>query len=83
LPVGIVKDSDGWGIARRRPGRPRIEPQLRRLIQRMAMENGLWGAPRIHGELLKLGFSVSDIFREPRRQPGAHLDDDVVVPDEP
>ena len=60
LPVGIVKDSDGWGIARRRPGRPRIEPQLRRLIQRMAMENGLWGAPRIHGELLKLGFIVSE-----------------------
>ena len=59
LPVGIVKDSDGWGIARRRPGRPRIEPQLRRLIQRMAMENGLWGAPRIHGELLKLGSSAA------------------------
>jgi len=39
--------------ARRRPGRPRIEPQLRSLIQRMALENGLWGAPRIHGELLK------------------------------
>jgi len=46
--------------ARRRPGRPRIEPQLRSLIQRMAMENGLWGAPRIHGELLKLGFIVSE-----------------------
>jgi len=45
---------------RRRPGRPRIEPQLRSLIQRMAMENGLWGAPRIHGELLKLGFIVSE-----------------------
>jgi len=45
---------------RRRPGRPPIEPQLRSLIQRMALENGLWGAPRIHGELLKLGFSVSE-----------------------
>ena len=45
---------------RRRPGRPRIEPQLRSLIQRMAMENGLWGAPRIHGELLKLGLIVSE-----------------------
>ena len=46
--------------ARRRPGRPPIDPQLRSLIQRMAMENGLWGAPRIHGELVKLGFIVSD-----------------------
>ena len=43
-----------------RPGRPRIDSQLRSLIERMAMENGLWGAPRIHGELLKLGFSVSE-----------------------
>jgi hypothetical protein len=42
------------------PGRPRIDVQLRGLIKRMAMENGLWGAPRIHGELLKLGFTVSE-----------------------
>src|SRR6266851_524919 len=46
--------------SRRRPGRPRIDVQLRGLIKRMAMENGLWGAPRIHGELLKLGFTVSE-----------------------
>ena len=46
--------------APRRPGRPRIDPLLRSLIQRMAMENGLWGAPRIHGELLKLGLIVSE-----------------------
>jgi hypothetical protein len=46
--------------ARRRPGRPRIDPQLRNLIERIALENGLWGAPRIHGELLKLGFIVSE-----------------------
>jgi hypothetical protein len=46
--------------ARRRLGRPRIDPQLRSPIQRMAMENGLWGARRIHGELLKLGFIVSE-----------------------
>ena len=44
----------------RRPGRPRIDSQLRSLIGRMAEENGLWGAPRIHGELLKLGFTVSE-----------------------
>src|ERR1700692_4574068 len=42
-----------------RGGRPRIPRELRRLIIRMARENFLWGAPRIHGELLMLGFSVS------------------------
>ena len=39
-------------------GRPQIETELRLLIRRMSMENPLWGAPRIHGELLKLGFEV-------------------------
>src|SRR3984893_5039950 len=38
-----------------RGGRPRIEMELRRLIRQMSTENQLWGAPRIHGELLKLG----------------------------
>jgi hypothetical protein len=46
--------------SRRLPGRPRIASQLRSLIGRMATENFLWGAPRIHGELLKLGFTVSE-----------------------
>jgi putative transposase len=45
--------------SRRRNGRPSIAPDVRRLIQRMAKENPLWGAPRIHGELLKLGLDVS------------------------
>jgi Integrase core domain len=45
--------------SRRRGGRPRIEIELRALIRRMSTENLLWGAPRIHGELLKLGFSVA------------------------
>ena len=40
-------------------GRPQIEAELRALIRRMSMENPLWGAPRIHGELLKLGFEVA------------------------
>jgi hypothetical protein len=40
-------------------GRPLIEPKLRALIRQMSMENPLWGAPRIHGELLKLGFEVA------------------------
>jgi hypothetical protein len=42
-----------------RGGRPRIEMELRALIRLMSTENQLWGAPRIHGELLKLGFSVA------------------------
>src|ERR1700726_4947900 len=40
-------------------GRPQIETELRALIRRMSIENPLWGAPRIHGELLKLGFDVA------------------------
>ena len=42
-----------------RGGRPPISAELRALIRRMSRENGLWGAPRIQGELLKLGFSVA------------------------
>jgi hypothetical protein len=41
-------------------GRPRIEHELRDLIRRMSKENPLWGAPRIHGELLILGFEVAE-----------------------
>src|ERR1700747_2107125 len=40
-------------------GRPQIETELRALIRQMSIENPLWGAPRIHGELLKLGFEVA------------------------
>jgi transposase InsO family protein len=40
-------------------GRPQVETDLRALIRRMSIENPLWGAPRIHGELLKLGFAVA------------------------
>src|SRR5712692_1738403 len=45
--------------SRPRGGRPQIDTELRGLIRRMSMENPLWGAPRIHGELLKLGFEVA------------------------
>ena len=45
--------------SRSRGGRPQIETDLRALIRRMSIENPLWGAPRIHGELLKLGFEVA------------------------
>jgi transposase InsO family protein len=40
-------------------GRPKIAADLRALIRRRSVDNPLWGAPRIHGELLKLGFEVA------------------------
>jgi len=45
--------------SRPRGGRPQIEGGLRALIRQMSIDNPLWGAPRIHGELLKLGFEVA------------------------
>jgi transposase InsO family protein len=56
-------------------GRPPIDMELRVLIRRMNVENPLWGAPRIHGELLKLGFevaqsSVAKYMVKRRRPPG-------------
>jgi transposase InsO family protein len=41
-------------------GRPQVDADLRALIRRMSVDNPLWGAPRIHGELLKLGFEVAE-----------------------
>jgi len=46
--------------SRGRSGRPGIDRELRELIQEMSRDNPLWGAPRIHGELLKLGFEVAE-----------------------
>src|SRR6202163_3811075 len=49
-----------WRWRSRPPGgRPPIEAELRALIRQMSRENLLWGAPRIHGELLKLGFELA------------------------
>ena len=45
--------------SRSRAGRPKIDRELRELIRRMSMDNALWGASRIHGELLKLGYEVA------------------------
>jgi putative transposase len=49
-----------WRRRSRSPGRPRIESTSRDLIRRLAAANHLWGAPRIHGELLKRGIAVSE-----------------------
>ena len=45
--------------SRRRAGHPKTDRGLRDLIRRMCLDNPLWGASRIHGELLKLGFEVA------------------------
>jgi transposase InsO family protein len=41
-------------------GRPPVSPEIRALVRRMAEANPLWGAPRIHGELIKLGIDVAE-----------------------
>ena len=48
-----------WRSRSRRLGRPKMSSKTRDLIRQMSMANTLWGAPRIHGELLKLGIAVS------------------------
>ena len=60
--------------SRHRLGRPAVPSDLRALIRTMSQANPLWGAPRIHGELLKLGIdvsqaSVSKYLVRPRRPP--------------
>jgi hypothetical protein len=48
-----------WQWRSGRPGRPKMSTEIRDLIRRMTKANPLWGAPRIHGELLKLGIKIS------------------------
>src|ERR1700737_3798975 len=61
--------------SRRLRGRPQIETELRALIGQMSTENLFWGAPRIHGELLKLGFSVAQSLRgKATRSNGSNCD---------
>ena len=43
-----------------RPGRPRLEAEVKTLVLKLSSANPLWGAPRIHGELLKLGIEISE-----------------------
>ncbi len=49
-----------WRWKSRHRGRPKAAPEIRALIHRMCRGNALWGAPRIHGELLKLGMEISE-----------------------
>src|SRR5260370_38404386 len=60
--------------SRPRAGRPTVPLEIRRLIREMSIANPLWGAPRIHGELLNLGIdigqtSVAKYMAKPRRPP--------------
>jgi len=49
-----------WKLKSKIPGRPKIDPEIRDQVKTMALANPTWGAPRIHGELVKLGFKVSE-----------------------
>ena len=46
--------------SRKKPGRPKIDAEIRSLIRRMSRENATWGAPRIHSELQLLGYTVAE-----------------------
>src|SRR5215469_16940617 len=49
-----------WKVRRGQPGRPLISHEVRDLIRKMCQENPGWGAPCIHGELLKLGINIAE-----------------------
>jgi putative transposase len=49
-----------WKVRHGQPGRPIISREVRGLIHKMCRENPCWGAPRIHGELLKLGINIGE-----------------------
>jgi hypothetical protein len=49
-----------WKARHGQPGRPPVSKEIRQLIRKMSRENPLWGALRIHGELLKLGIDIGE-----------------------
>jgi hypothetical protein len=49
-----------WKVRHGKPGRPTVPQEVRALIRTMSRQNPLWGAPRIHGELLKLGIDIGE-----------------------
>jgi hypothetical protein len=56
-------------------GRPWVDRQIRDLIRRMSIENPLWGAPKIHSELLKLGIEIHK-WPVPKRVNASRTNDD-------
>jgi transposase InsO family protein len=74
-----------WRWRSRGPGRPKIGTEIRALIRRMSKDNPLWGAPRIHGELLKLGIKISQatVGRWMPWRPKAPLPDLAELPAQP
>ena len=63
---------DYWRWKSRRRGWPKIHSDIRAITRRLCRANPLWGAPRIHGELLKLGIAVSEatVSKYMIRRPG-------------
>src|SRR5229473_1363335 len=60
----VLRHRDGFRLywrwkSRSRGGRPRLPAEIRRLVREMSLANPLWGAPRVHGELLKLGIEIA------------------------
>jgi putative transposase len=49
-----------WKVRRGRTGRPPVPKEIRKLIRKMSRENPLWGVPRIHGDLFKLGIDIGE-----------------------
>src|ERR1039457_4047213 len=49
-----------WKVRHGQRGRPPVPKEIRKLIRKMSRENPIWGAPRIHGELLKLGIDIGE-----------------------
>jgi putative transposase len=74
-----------WRRQSRHLGRPRMSREIRDLIRQMSQANPLWGAPRIHGELLKLGIEVSQatVGRYLPWRPKVPLPDLALVPAKP
>jgi hypothetical protein len=61
--------------SRSRGGRPKVPFEIRQLIRAMSLANPLWGAPRIHGELLKLGIDSPNTWHgegDPHHKGGGH-----------
>ena len=62
-----------WKSQSRKPGRPKIDAEIRKLIRRMSLENPFWGTPRIQSELRLLGYEASkatvDKYKVRRRKP--------------